>query len=123
MHGWVDNDGSDDNDFVDRSFVDVDVDGVDVVCECEPFNDDDDCHCTLLHDSGDNGVVNNGGDGDSAVAHDAVVSATPTSDDPFSFSSSLHDDDDDIDDGDGEMWEFHCVLPNAVSYASPLRDV
>ena len=73
--GWVDNDGSDDNDFVDRSFVDVGVDGVNVVYEDEPFNDDDDCHDTLLRDSEDNGVG-----GDSAVTDDAVVSAMPTSD-------------------------------------------
>ena len=80
VHGGVDDDGFDDNDFVDRSFVDVGVDDVDVVCEGEPFNDGDDCHDTLLHDSEDNGVVNNGVGGDSAVADGAVVSAIPTSD-------------------------------------------
>ena len=78
--GWVDNDGFNDNDFVDRSFIDVGVDDVNVVCEYESFNDDDDSHDTLLHDSEDNGVVNNGGDGDSVASDDAVVSATPTSD-------------------------------------------
>ena len=80
VHGGVDGDGFDDNDFVDRSFIDVGVDDVNVVCEYESFNDDDDCHDTLLHGSGDNSVVNNGGGGDSAVADDAVVSATPISD-------------------------------------------
>ena len=121
--GWVDNDGSDDNDFVDISSVDVGVDDVNVVYEDESFNDDDGCRNTCLHDSGDSGVVNNGGGGDSAVADDAVVSPTPTSDDSFSFSSSLLDDDDDIDDGGGEMWESHCAFPSAVSCASPLRGV
>ncbi len=80
MHGWVDDDVFGDNDFVDRSFVDVGVDDVDVVCEGEPFNVDDDCHDTLLHDSEDNGVVNNGGGDDSVVVDDSVFSSTPTSD-------------------------------------------
>ncbi len=44
--GEVDDDGFDDNDFVDISFVDVGVDDVNVVCEDESFDDDDDCHDT-----------------------------------------------------------------------------
>ncbi len=80
VYGGVDDDGSDDNDFVDISSVDVGVDDVNVVCEDESSNDDDDCHNTCLRDSGYNGVVNNGGGGDSVVVGDAVVPAAPTSD-------------------------------------------
>ena len=75
MCDWVDNDGSDDNDFVDISSVDVGVGDVNVVYEDESFNDDDGCRNTCLHDSGDSGVVNNGGDGDGVASDDAVVSA------------------------------------------------
>jgi hypothetical protein len=75
----LDDDVSDDNDFVDISFVDVGVDDENVVYEDESFNDDDGCRNTWLHDSGDSGVVNNGGDGDGVASDDAVVSATLTS--------------------------------------------
>ena len=80
MCGGVDNDGSDDNDIVDKSFVDVGVGDVNVVCDDESLNDDDDCCNAYLHDSVGNGVVNNGGGDDSVVADGAVVPATPTSD-------------------------------------------
>jgi len=42
----IDDDGFDDNDLVDLSFVDVGVNDVNVVCEDGSFNDDDNCRDT-----------------------------------------------------------------------------
>ena len=46
VYGGIDDDSFDDNDLVDISSVNVSVDDVDVVCEDESFDDDDDCHNT-----------------------------------------------------------------------------